>query len=195
MLIFTSRNGAYIPFHHKSWILLRSKKVSELLRSLLRTMASFGVLSKQFPLFCTTRNGKLAIWLQIPAARVHGAWQKSKGFCFKSQNCCSWSHVIAEPFLKWCQWSVINDNDQLTFIASPVYDWMFLQTSELNPSHPWSGGDLSPLQIDKVCLWLMKFPYLHHFWGFALGEGSDNSQWGCVWVVVACFCCIHDLIL
>ena len=98
----------------------------------------------------------------------------------KSELCCSapWSHVMAEPFLKCCRWwSVINDNDQLTFIASPVYDW----TSELNPSHPWSGGDLSPLLIDKVCLWLMKFPYLHHFWGFALGESSGNSQWGCVW--------------
>ena len=67
----------------------------------------------------------------------------------KSELCCSapWSHVMAEPFLKCCRWwSVINDNDQLTFIASPVYDWMFLQrVKSKSPLERWVTFPLSRL--------------------------------------------------
>ena len=110
---------------------------------------------------------------------------------------------MTEPFLKWS--TVINDNDQLTFIASTLWLEIFWRQDRVHQSHP---GDLSPFQIDTGCagdwshptipdityhmipydniqyhtrcteVWLRLITPIPALWGFGVGKGNGKLEGG-----------------
>ena len=109
-----------------------------------------------------------------------------------------WSHVMTEPFVKR-QWSVITNNGQLTFIASSEYDdWIFSTDKRITKVTPGAQDNLFPLQIDKGVSNYQSLSYQHHFWGFRVGEGNDDSLGVAgvlLWERRSTLCCIYELIL